>query len=197
VAVDPIYRPDVIADPPELRDGQVLLRRWSHHDLPCIEEASRDSVIAAGTTVPCPFSEEAGRAFVARQWRRSASGEGLSLALAEAGTGTAIGLMVLLNRQESGVVGVGYWTIASRRQRGFARRGLILLSRWALGLPAVARLEALVEPDNNGSIRVLEGAGFHREGLLRAYRDFHTIRGDVLLYSLIETDIDEADQSVR
>jgi ribosomal-protein-alanine N-acetyltransferase len=60
-------------------------------------------------------------------------------------------------------------------------------------LPAVVRLEALVEPDNDGSIRVLEGAGFRREGLLRAYLGFDTIRADALIYSLIQGDVDEVD----
>jgi RimJ/RimL family protein N-acetyltransferase len=173
VPVDPVYRPGAIPEPPELSDGQVLLRSWTYCDLPCIEEASRDPVIPTGTTVPSPFSEQAGLAFLERQWQRSASGEGLSLAVTEAGTDTAIGLVCLLHRQQPGVVGVGFWTVESRRRRGFARRGVSLLSRWALGLPAVARLEALVEPDNEGSIRVLEGAGFRREGLLQAYLDFH------------------------
>jgi RimJ/RimL family protein N-acetyltransferase len=192
VAVDPIYRPLAIPDPPELSDGQVLLRSWTYCDLPCIEEASRDPVIPVGTTVPRPFSKEAGLAFLERQWQRSASGEGLSLAMTEEGTDTAIGLVCLLHRQQPGVVGVGYWTVASRRQRGFARRGVSLLSRWALGLPAVVRLEALVAPDNEGSIRVLEGASFRREGLLRAYLDLQTVRADALLYSLIQEDTEHS-----
>jgi ribosomal-protein-alanine N-acetyltransferase len=192
VVVDPIYRPGVIPDPAELSDGQVLLRTWSQDDLGCIEAASRDPVIPGGTTVPSLFSEEAGRAFVARQWGRSTSGEGLSLAITEAETGIAVGLMVLLHRQQPGVVGVGYWMLASRRRRGFTRRALSLLSPWALGLPAVARLEALVEPWNNGSVRVLEGAGFRREGLLRAYLDLDTGRADALLYSRLRDDTEVA-----
>lgn len=187
--VDPILRPGVIPVPQELRDEPILLRSWSYQDLGCIEEASRDPDIPSGTTVPRPFSEEAGRAFIERQWGRSASGEGLSLAVAEAGTGTAVGLIALLHRQQPGVVGVGYWIVASRRQQGFARRALGLLSHWALSLPAVNRLEALVEPGNEGSIRVLDDAGFRREGLLRAYLDLHTLRVDVYLYSLIEGDV--------
>ena len=75
VVVDPIYRPGVIPDPAELSDGQVLLRTWSQDDLGCIEAASLDPVIPGGTTVPSVFSEEAGRAFVARQWGRWTSGE--------------------------------------------------------------------------------------------------------------------------
>jgi [ribosomal protein S5]-alanine N-acetyltransferase len=188
--MDPIYRPGVIPDCPELNDGHVVLRQWSRHDLACIEELSRDPVIPSGTTVPSPFSEEAGHAFVERQWKRAASGEGLSLAVADPQTGRAIGFMVLLHRQQNGVVGVGYGTVASRRRRGSTRRALRMVSRWALGIGGVARLEALVDPDNEGSIRVLDGAGFHREALLRGYLPLKTGRADMLLYSLIREDLE-------
>jgi [ribosomal protein S5]-alanine N-acetyltransferase len=188
--MDPIYRPGVIPEPPELCDGQILLRRWSYDDLPCIEEASRDPVIPTGTTVPHPFSEEAGRAFVERQWGRLASGEGLVLAMAEAATGTAIGMMCLLHRQQPGVVGVGYFTVASCRRRGSTRTSLNLLSRWALSLPGIVRLEALIQLENEGSIRVVESVGFRCEGLLRNYLDLGTTREDVFLYSLIEEDVE-------
>lgn len=184
-----MYRPGAIPAFPELRNGQVLLRDWTYEDLPCIEEASRDPVIPTVTTVPSPFFAEAGRVFVERQWGRQTSGEGLSLAIAEAETGTAIGLMVLLHRQQPGVVGVGYWTVASRRRRGAARTALRALSRWALGLPAVVRLEALVEPGNDASLGVLDGTGFRREGLLREYLEFHASRRDAWLYSLVRSDI--------
>ena len=195
--MDPIYRPGVIPEPPELCDGQVLLRRWSYDDLPCIEETSRDPVIPTGTTVPSPFSEEAGRAFVERQWGRLASGEGLVLAMAEAATGTATGMTCLLHRQQPGVVGVGYFTVASCRRRGSTRTSLSLLSRWALSLTGFVRLEALIQPENEGSIRVVESLGFHREGLLRKYLDLGTTREDVFLYSLIEEDVDRLDQEAR
>ena len=189
VAVDPVYRPNAIPDPPELSDGQVVLRSWTYSDLDCIEQASGDPVIPAGTTVPWPFSRESGLAFLERQWQRSVTGEGLSLAVTEAATDTAVGLICLLHRQQPGVAGVGFWTVASRRRQGFARTSLGLLSRWALGLPVVVRLEALVEPDNEGSTRVLEAVGFRREGLLRAYLDLRGVRGDALLFSLLREDL--------
>jgi [ribosomal protein S5]-alanine N-acetyltransferase len=187
--VDAIYRPGVIREPDGLRDDVVLLRRWSHDDLGCIEEASRDPVIPNGTTVPNRFSEVEGRAFIERQWGRAASGEGLSLAIIDADAGSAAGLVCLMHRQQPGVVGLGYWIVASRRRRGLARGGVILLSRWALGLGPVDRIEALVDPTNDSSIRVLEGAGFEQEAKLRGYFGADGARHDALLYSLISTDI--------
>lgn len=189
VAVDPTFRPGVFPEAPPLGDERVVLRRWSYDDLPCIEEAGRDLVIPRGTSVPTPFSDEAGRAFVERQWSRQTSGSGLSLAMVETATNTAAGMIGLVHRAEPGVVGVGYWTVMSRRRHGLTRRSISLFSRWALGVPGIDRIEALIEPDNVGSIRVAEGAGFRREGLLRKYLRTDTSRVDVFLYSLIPEDI--------
>jgi hypothetical protein len=39
VDVDPICRPGVLPESPQLLDDLVVLRSWSYDDLPCIEEA--------------------------------------------------------------------------------------------------------------------------------------------------------------
>jgi [ribosomal protein S5]-alanine N-acetyltransferase len=187
--VDPQFRPGFLPAPSELSDGTVLLRKWSYNDLPCIEEASRDPVIPSGTTVPRELSDDAGRAFIERQWTRWSTGEGLSLAVVEEATGAAAGMMCLLHRQQPGVLGVGYFTVDSHRRKGLTRRALVLLSCWAFGVDGVVRLEALVEPDNGASIKVLDGAGFRCEGLLRSYLIQGESRRDVLLFSLLKGDI--------
>ncbi len=56
------------------------------------------------------------------------------------------------------------------RRRGVATRAVELLTAWAFDTVAVERVEILVDPRNEPSVRVAESAGFTREGLLRAYR---------------------------
>jgi RimJ/RimL family protein N-acetyltransferase len=187
--VDPVYRPGLITSPRGLNDGRVALRAWSYGDLAWVEEASQDPVITAGTTVPNHFTEASGRSFIERQWGRWESGEGLSLAITDVLTDTAVGFVTVLNRQQPGVAGVGYGIAASRRGQQSASGGARLLSRWALNLPTIHRLEALVEPRNLGSIRVLEKIGFRREGLLRRYLDVAGVHRDAWLYSLLPDDI--------
>src|SRR5919201_1074218 len=143
-------------DPP-LTDGTVLLRRWAESDLGWIE----------------------------RQWGRADNGEGLSLAIADAGSNEALGAAVLMFRRQRGTVEIGYWLIERARGRRLGSRAVALLAPWALTDAGLARVEALVEPDNIASRRVLESVGFRREGHLRSYLVFNTRRADALMYSLL------------
>ena len=175
-------------DPP-LTDGTVLLRRWAESDIGCVEEGSRDPDIPSGTTVPAKFTAAEGLAWIERQWGRHEKGEGLSLAIADAGSNEALGNINLLFRRQPGTVEIGYWLIERSRGRGLGSRAIALLARWAVTEAGLARVEALVVPDNIASQRVLEKVGFRREGHLRSYLVFDDRRADALVYSLLPSDL--------
>jgi ribosomal-protein-alanine N-acetyltransferase len=175
-------------DPP-LADGVIVLRRWAETDIRCVEEASRDPRIPEGTTVPARFTEAEGLAWIARQWGRAENAEGLSLAIADAASDEALGAVVLMFRPQPGNVEMGYWVIRRARGRRLASRAVALVARWALTDAGLARVQALVEPDNRASQRVLEGAGFQREGHLRSYLVFERGRADAFIYSLLPNDL--------
>ncbi len=149
---------------PRLTDGVVELRPWRYADIGCIEAASSDPRIPAGTTVPAEYTEERGREFIERQWGRRDCGEGLSLAVVDASTGKAMGLVVLLHREDRSLLGLGYWVIPQSRSKGFASRAVGLVIPWALSQPGVARIEAIVEEENEPSLRVLQRAAFEHAG---------------------------------
>ncbi|HWH93662.1 MAG TPA: GNAT family N-acetyltransferase [Baekduia sp.] len=174
---------------PELTDDVVRLRRWTDGDVGCVREASADRFIVEGTTVPATFTDEAGRAFIARQLARAEAGEGLSLAIADAATGVAQGLVWLGVRPQSGVVGIGYWVVPAARGRGIARRAVRLAARWSLLIQGERRVEAWVEPDNEPSQRVLRAAGFRRERVLRSFLDFGSRRADAVVFACVASDI--------
>ena len=175
-------------DPP-LTDGEVVLRRWAESDMGCVEDASRDP------RIPASFTVAEGLPWIERQWGRADNGEGLSLAIADAGSGEALGAVVLKFKRQPGTVEVGgtveigYWLVERARGRRLASRAVALLARWALAEAGLARVEALVEPDNIASQRVLESVGFRREGHLRSYLVFDRRRADVLIYSLLPSDL--------
>jgi RimJ/RimL family protein N-acetyltransferase len=177
-------------DPP-LSSPRLVLRRWSHDDLPCVEEASTDPEIPRGTTVPAAYSPEAGRQWIERQWARQTSGQGLSLAVENVETGTAVGLVFLGLRQPEGHCELGYWLVPSARGRRLGPEAVRLASRWVLTQTTVYRLFALVAPENTASMSVMTNCGFTREGTLRSYLRLRypdqTL--DVVSYSLLESDL--------
>lgn len=179
---------------PLLDDGTVALRPWSSSDLRCIEEASRDPEIPNGTTVPRTYSEEEGLAFIQRQHGRLTNGEGMIQAITDAPSDRALGLLGLFLRHPPAgprVAGIGYWLVESARGRGVATRAVRLVVPWALRELGLHRIEAPVEPDNVASQRVLEKAGFKREGVLRSY--FLLREGqpptDAFMYSIVPGDL--------
>ena len=114
----------------------------------------------------------------------------MALAIAEAGSDRAVGHLTLSFTRQPGTVSLGYWLVASARGRGLASRAVRLLTRWALADVGLARVEAFVEPSNTASMRILESAGFQREGYLRSYLAIGDGRADAHIYSLLATDLD-------
>lgn len=87
-----------------------------------------------------------------------------------------------------GVAHVGYWTARAARGRGLTSDALRTLARWFLRDGGAARVELVVEPANEGSVRVAEAAGFTAEGVLRQRLVLRGRRADVVMYSLLAGD---------
>ena len=172
-----------LPDPP-LADGRVLLRPWQISDLGLIEQASRDPAITVGTSVPVPYSEAAGDAWLARQHAQRELRTGLSLAIADAATGQAVGYvgvsgLVWRHRRGS----LGYWVAGARRGEGMASAAVRLLAPWAFRTLGLVRLEAVVQVSNHASQRVLENNEFRPEGVLRSYYEMHGSFMDMVMFA--------------
>ena len=81
------------------------------------------------------------------------------------------------------VLGSKYWGkgIATKAVKMVAST---IFKEW----PHLERLEALVDVENGGSQRVLEKAGFQREGLLRKFCILKGRTRDMVIYSLLSID---------
>lgn len=174
--------------PARLDDGVVVLRAWEDRDIGCVEQASSDPRIPAGTTVPAVYTPDEGLAFVARQRERFSCGQGISFAVARRGDDEAVGLVALLRRPQDGVLGLGYWVVPAARGRGVAGRAVGLATRWALQDARADRVEAWVAPENEPSRRTLLRNGFVHEGRLRSFMAFAGVRTDLDVYSRLPTD---------
>jgi ribosomal-protein-alanine N-acetyltransferase len=177
-------------DLPILRRGPVRLRAFRHADLDLVRSVADDPMIPLISTVPASGTHEEALAFVDRQHERVASGAGYSFAIADAETDEAAGQIGASLREHAfGRASVGYWVAPRYRRRGYVTAALDALSRWALELDGLARLELCVEPSNEGSWRAAERVGYRREGLLRGWTTIGDGRRDVYIYGLLRDDL--------
>jgi RimJ/RimL family protein N-acetyltransferase len=82
---------------------------------------------------------------------------------------------------------IGYWLGESFWGRGIVTEALVLVTDYAFETFNILRLFALPFADNVASIRVLEKAGYVREGLLRSSCVKYGQRRDQALYARVNT----------
>jgi RimJ/RimL family protein N-acetyltransferase len=80
---------------------------------------------------------------------------------------------------------IGYWLGEAYWGQGIAAEALALVSQYAFAECGILRLFALPFADNAQSVRVLEKAGYAREGILVASSVKYGVPRDQALYALI------------
>jgi RimJ/RimL family protein N-acetyltransferase len=185
--------PRLLPDLPggELTDGTVTLRPLTAADAAFHGRlCSLPEVVATSVPPQAPDAEE-----VARRCTRSAArwlaGERADLVIVDAGSGTPVGEIGLYYQEPTtGQATIGYGMLPAWRGRGLTTRAVELLALWAFAETGIARLVAGTLPDNIGSQRVLQKAGFRREGYTRSrLPGAHGRRVDDVLYALVAEDL--------
>jgi ribosomal-protein-alanine N-acetyltransferase len=83
---------------------------------------------------------------------------------------------------------IGYDMLPEFRERGIMKEALTNMIDYIFGTVRLNRLEALIDPRNIASIRLVESLGFSRDGLLRENTLFRGRYIDDLVYSLLARD---------
>jgi ribosomal-protein-alanine N-acetyltransferase len=119
-----------------------------------------------------------------------ANGTAVAFFIFENASGKLVGGITIGNiRQGVAQSGqIGYWIGERYAGRGYMVEALLLLVRFAFDTLRLHRIEAACIPENSRSVRVLEKAGFQREGLLRSYLRINGNWQDHYLYALIADD---------
>ncbi len=78
---------------------------------------------------------------------------------------------------------VGYWMGEAHAGKGLMRAALDAVVPYVFDVLRLHRIEAACIPDNTRSIRLLEKAGFEREGYLRDYLKINGLWRDHVLYA--------------
>ena len=81
----------------------------------------------------------------------------------------------------------GYWVHPDTWGKGTATAALLLVRDYLFNECGAERIQAVVEPHNPASIRVLEKCGYTCEGLLRRfYPSRHGTLLDIFMYAIVE-----------
>jgi ribosomal-protein-alanine N-acetyltransferase len=143
--------------------------------------------------MPDELERPAWRLRISRYREDHARGTALAFFIFERETGRLAGGITLGNIRhgvsQSGHI--GYWIGERYAGRGLMTDAVKVLTRFAFDTMRLHRIEAACIPDNNRSIRVLEKAGFEREGLLRSYLRINGAWQDHYLYAKIADDVSD------
>jgi RimJ/RimL family protein N-acetyltransferase len=166
-----------------IRDGELVLRLPGVHDVDALLPAFSDPEILEAGNLP-PFGREELMETLPYLPALAESGRLLPLVVVDAG-GEILGGGTLHHLDaERGIVEIGYWLLPHARGRGVATRVARLLAEHAFSL-GVQRVAAYVNVGNERSDRVLERAGFTREGVVRSLPKPGGRRVDKTLYSML------------
>lgn len=171
--------------------GSLVLRPFQENDVDAVWRGCSDAETQRWLPLPSPYTREMAQAWCAGEAEGfRASGDGIQLAIADAGTGQAVGGICLKRTQwRRGITEIGYWTGPDHRGRGYASAAAAALSRWALADPRLHRVELTVAVGNIASGRAATAAGFVYEGIARSAGYVHAGRIDLSMYSMIKADI--------
>jgi RimJ/RimL family protein N-acetyltransferase len=166
-----------------LQVGELLLRPPTDADVPSIAPAFRDDSVGGEAGMPKLTEAELRRFMGEPLAELRSSGRLFPVMIVE---GEAIVGGASLNNYEPfrDRVEIGYWLFPQGRGRGIATRVARALAEHAFQV-GIVRVEAVVRPENEPSVRVLERAGFTREGLLRSLLRHGDGRADAILFSLL------------
>ena len=166
-------------------DGAFVARHVEERDIPIVAPAFRDPGIGGENGMP-PFDEDELRAvFRDRIPDLRARGVLFPYVIEDTTDDSILGGVTLRHFDPMrGVIEVGYWLFEGARGKGLATRAVRAVAREAFA-SGLWRIEANVRIGNDASERVLERAGFTREGVKRRLLRHDGGRVDATTFSLL------------
>jgi RimJ/RimL family protein N-acetyltransferase len=167
---------------------ELVLRPWRSSDSPEVLTICQDPEIARWVTIPQPFRPADAEAFIESAQGMWLNGTGAPFAIVDAATDRLLGAVTRFG-PEGHQATFGVWLSPAARGRGVGARSLRLVADWTLATTAAIRLDAFIMVGNEASFRMVERAGFLREGVLRAWDLHHdAVPVDCVVFSRIRGD---------
>ena len=167
---------------------ELTLRPWRPSDAPDVLAVCQDPDIARWVTIPQPFTAADADAFIETALRMWRDGTGAPFAIVAADTGRLLGAVTRFG-PDGHQATFGLWLAPDARGRGVGARSLRCVADWTFATTAAIRLDAFIMVGNEASHRMVERAGFQREGIARAWDLHHDgVPVDCVVYSRIRGD---------
>jgi RimJ/RimL family protein N-acetyltransferase len=168
-------------------DGRVTLRWMRETDIaPCLQAFRDDPDLGRLIGVETDPDEPGLRERIAHQRERTAAGNSIQLAIADAVSDAFWGSMFLhsydwRNRRAE----IGFWLIPAVRGRGVGAAAVTLAISWAFDTYDLLRMEMTTTPDNPAVRALAQRLGFSQEGVLRARNVERGRRVDIVWFGLL------------
>jgi RimJ/RimL family protein N-acetyltransferase len=146
----------LILRPPRMDDGTAIFQRYQT-DLEVTRYLMWRPVSSIDQT----------RRFLRQRRAAWKTGETFAYALTLRGDDSVIGMIEIRVREHS--ASLGYVLAKAYWNNGYMTEAVQAATDWALDQPSIYRVWAVCDVENPASARVLEKAGFHREGILRRW----------------------------
>lgn len=164
--------------------GACVVRSWEETDAPALARHANDRTVWLNLRdrFPFPYTEAHARAFL-RSSRAARPETNFAIAV----DGEAVGAIGLIPGSDVERVGaeVGYWLSGLYRGRGITTAALRGFTAWAFAEFSFERLFAVPFLRNEASCRVLEKAGYVREGILRRSAMKDGVVLDQVMYAFV------------
>jgi RimJ/RimL family protein N-acetyltransferase len=165
---------------PTIQHGQFTLRPLCEDDIDAIYQSCQDPLIPQFTTVPADYTMELAQGFVREKapqgfaehkaipWVLTINKDVSPAALKVNGE-TFLGVFSIHGIEEDNHIGeIGYWLNKDVRGHGYGSIGCQMITNYAFETLGFRRLAGLVDSDNEASKKLLLGAGYAHEGLMKS-----------------------------
>jgi RimJ/RimL family protein N-acetyltransferase len=170
-----------------LEIDDMVLRPWASDDLVALFTAGQDPEVARWIHLAQPFDIVEAMRYLDEAMALWRNGTGASFVITDRATNALLGAVTRFGPDGHGAT-VGLWLVAAGRGRGIGTRALRRIIDWTFETTDVVRVDCYIEVGNEPSMRMVERAGFQREGLLRAWETGPDGPFDCVVWSVLRTD---------
>lgn len=172
---------------PELHTERLWLRKLRKQDSAAIFQVWSDPAVTKYMNIESMHSKEDAEEMIELLDECSQNEEGFRFAIIEKSSGKIIGSCGFNNWQLEGAFRgeIGYELASSHWRQGFMTEAVTKVLNFGFTTMELNRIEALVDPRNDASAKLLSSLSFTCEGILRQLQYTSTGYKDMQMHSLL------------